>query len=56
MQPISAKIKAFNEAPAPKQNIEVWRTRFGASPRDVKRANNGKFVSNLSAKQLTRSF
>jgi hypothetical protein len=56
MQPISAKIKAFNEATAPKQNIEVWSTKHGASARDVKRSKDGQFVTNLSAKQLTKAF
>lgn len=56
MQPISAKIKDFNEATAQIQNIEVWNTRFGASVRDVKRTGKGRFIKNLSAKQLTKAF
>jgi len=56
MQPISAKIKKFNDVKAPKQNIEVWATKHGASPRDVKRSNTGQFMTNLSAKQLAKGF
>jgi hypothetical protein len=54
MQPISAKIKKFNETAAPKQNIEVWSTKHGSSARDVKRSESGRFVTNLSARQLTK--
>lgn len=54
MQSIKSKIKAFNDATAPKQQIEVWNTKHGLSARDVKRSNGGQFVTNLSAKQLTK--
>lgn len=54
MVTIKDKIKAFNEAAAAQQAVEVWNTKFGASARDVKRSANGQFITNLSAKQLTK--
>jgi hypothetical protein len=50
---INEKIKTFNDTTASYQKVEVWSTRNGVSVRNVKRVG-GKFVNNISAKQLTK--
>jgi len=50
---LKAKMTAFSMKPAPLAEVEAWETRFGKSVRIVKRRNNGQFVSNVSAKQLS---
>lgn len=45
------KMDRFSEARAASTSVEGWDTRHGKSVRVVKRTK-GRFVSNVSAKQL----
>lgn len=48
---LKSKMREFSVKPSDSTAIELWGTRYGDSVRVVKRSK-GKFVSNVSAKQL----
>lgn len=50
------KMIAFSKKPAPIAEIEGWETRNGKSVRVVKRAADGTFISNVSARQIAKTF
>jgi hypothetical protein len=52
---MATKIETFNQTPASKTDVEKWDTRFGKSPRVVKRNADGTFVSNVSARQMIKA-
>lgn len=55
MNTLKNKMKTFSSKAAPKTSVEGWDTRFGKSVRVVKRASDGTFISNVSAKQLSKT-
>lgn len=52
---MATKFETFNKATAQKIAVEKWDTRFGKSPRVVKRNADGTFVSNVSARQMIKA-
>lgn len=55
MSNLKSKMKQFSSKSAPRTEVEGWETRFGKSVRVVKRDNAGRFISNVSAKQLSKT-
>lgn len=49
------KMVTFSNKRADITAIEGWETRFGKSVRVVKRDGGGRFISNVSAKQLSKT-
>ncbi len=52
---MATKFETFNRINANTTSVEQWNTRFGLSGRVVKRMANGRFVTNVSAKQMIKA-
>lgn len=55
MSNLKSKMEAFSKKTASNVAVEGWETRYGKSVRVVKRSQGGQFVSNVSAKQLSKT-
>ena len=52
---MATKFETFNRTNANTTSVEQWNTRFGLFGRVVKRMANGRFVTNVSAKQMIKA-